>query len=91
MVMLAMTLPGWSCAQVRSVASKVNGAYPLSCSALPNLSSAAASAGVPCWTRPTLSVPGMLGSASRLIKSVSAVGGGNGAPVSVGDGGTVGG
>jgi hypothetical protein len=33
----------------------------------------------------------MFGSASRLIKSVNAVGGGNGAPVSVGDGGTVGG
>src|SRR4029077_3084265 len=91
MVMLAMTLPGWSCAHVGSVASKVNGAYPLSCSALANLSSAAASAGVPYWTRPTLSELGMFGSASRPIKSLSAVGGGKGAPVSVGDGVTVGG
>src|ERR1700754_2164742 len=30
MVTLAITLPGWSAAHVRSVASKVNGAYPLS-------------------------------------------------------------
>src|SRR4029077_6853435 len=89
--MLAMTLPCWSCAQVRPRASNVNGMYPLSLSALPNRSSASASAGGPFWRRATLSVPGTFGSASRPITSVSAVGGGNGAPVSVGDGATVGG
>src|SRR6185369_7027466 len=71
---------------VGSVASKVNGAYPLSCSALANLSGAAASAGVPYWTRPTLSELGMFGSASRPIKALSVAGGGEGAPVSVGGG-----
>jgi len=36
-------------------------------------------------------VPGTFGSDSRPIKSVSVAAGGNGAPVSVGGGGTVGG
>ena len=52
---------------------------PLSASARPNLSSASASAAVPCSTRPTLSAPGTDGSASRYSTSVSAVGGGSGA------------
>src|SRR3954452_6945811 len=74
-----------------SVASNVNGASPLSCNALANLSNAAASAGVPFWMRPTLSLPATLGSDNLPITSVSVAGGGSGAPVSVGDGGTVGG
>src|SRR4051812_19619233 len=77
-LMVATTFPTSVSDHFRSTASNVSGRAPLSASALPNLSNAAASSPVANSTRLILSAPGTAGSDIRASTSVSACGAGSG-------------